>query len=986
MSNSLESLLQRMGEGSVTQGWGAITVFSRRRINRLLEQQYIENFRHLGLMPMVNGRGTIVAAPSVEAQLSDMQLGPPQVSFDNASLSNSRARVRMNIVSGRYTAMRRDYSGPPGLVTSLSITEDQGFWIEMVVDLSVVLGEVDRQGMVTLDLSKAMDFSCNLAGNDSATNAGLAAIFRQKFHDLPVQRSVFQLGRLGLKAYGVLAPAGFRILTQAAPGARIRSALNYGDGAVVVFIRLRANDTDGAFPPDETFPYLIPDDQESDGSDRYSATVVLAESMRDYLADHPLDLLGNLLFPGANVFEERDRHTPADLALFGNISPRQTLYTLEPRFATIKAGANQRFTLLNGRGEAVTASAWQAVSLESHASAGHGSIYGGLYEAVARDAIGYELLHVVVTAEYEQDGVNYSASALLLVVFDSMQVSPRVGLSALADEPPAILLAAGALDAGPLDWSLQGATQGDLAVIDGRHALFSPAQRPQRKCLTAQQVWAQGEEGRPAALLLASGQQLLGVDPPLAVGIRHSTAVQLIADTQILPDVPRRWSLIAGSGTVSAAGLYSAPVDAVTGSSVVCCEIVSNGIVLASGYSVLELNELEQEESWKSLNQFSVRVLGGADDGMRGNLYANGYQQLEIEILVETALVDGRPIPLSALELNSIQLVENRTDQEVDSINPLLGGMPESDELSWRTHYQRNRFDMATLGQALSDGGRAPNPAVRTVSRYLHSRLGGNASVSFYAQLQRSSDQSFWRSNENDELHGAVTITSQSTPAFHPDYYKFERKRVDGGSAGPGAPEEDDFDYHLRTVDYWTLSYSPPSMSTVRFETLEFGAENPEDEINRSMVAWESEALWEEMFSWTGYIFDDPQSAADDSAHVQFDDDLEKLVKGSEESNDERNFPIDVDRSFFQPGSLVITLHRSDRVAYVPASSSEQSVPLSPVRDKLSRPLMVVLRDRQGNVHKRRISFDAPANLGHRNRLNHVEFDRYVDSLGVPRS
>lgn len=176
----------------------------------------------------------------------------------------------------------------------------------------------------------------------------------------------------------------------------------------MVFIRLLANTSDGRFPPDESFPYLIPDNKESNGSDRYSATLVLSEAMIQYIEDNELDVLNNLLFPGENMFEERERHVPRDLGVFGNISPRQTRISLDPAFKTLKAGDTQQLTLRDWKGQAIQASKWSAVSLQSHTNAGHGSIANGLYTAASKAQIGHDSLHVVVTAEYV-NGVSLTA-------------------------------------------------------------------------------------------------------------------------------------------------------------------------------------------------------------------------------------------------------------------------------------------------------------------------------------------------------------------------------------------------------------------------------------------------------------------------------------------------------------------------------------------------------------------------------------------------
>ncbi|NQD73545.1 hypothetical protein, partial [Pseudomonas sp. CM27] len=51
MFYSLEQLLEKMKQGSVTLGWGAVAVYSRRQLNRLLEQQYLQRLAENNFLP-----------------------------------------------------------------------------------------------------------------------------------------------------------------------------------------------------------------------------------------------------------------------------------------------------------------------------------------------------------------------------------------------------------------------------------------------------------------------------------------------------------------------------------------------------------------------------------------------------------------------------------------------------------------------------------------------------------------------------------------------------------------------------------------------------------------------------------------------------------------------------------------------------------------------------------------------------------------------
>ncbi|MBT2341798.1 MULTISPECIES: hypothetical protein [Pseudomonas] len=959
--NSLESLLARMRQGSVTQGWGAVSIFSRGRLNRLLEQQYIERFNGFGFLPPLSGQVFLNELQSHYVELENITLGQPRLSFNTASLTNSTAVLTMNILSGRYTASRQAAGALKTLSSTFTVAESQGFNVEMDIDLSMVVGEIDKQGRVKLNLAEGVNFRCNLAGDDEATNLRLSGFLRQCFAALPAHRSVFQLGMLELKGHNPLTPTSFHILTQAAPGAKVRGASNFGEGGVVIFIRLQGNTVDGRFPPDGSFPYLLPDDQETDGSDRYTAALILSQAMIPHIEDNRLDVLNNLLFPGDNVFEERERHVPADLAVFGNINPKRTRITLEPTFQTIQAGGTQRFRLLDWNGTPIQASSWKAVSLQSHTAAGHGRISDGLYTAASANTIGHESLHVVVTAEYIAGDETYTASALLLVVYESVTVAPSTAVYSTRAQSQPIVLKASTADATGVTWTPLAPLYGALTP-EGHQATFTPDTRSRAKGLAVQQIEVAGTQTRRLALVLQNAQQQLRIDPAYVPAVQKSVAIQLRDDTTLLPSLPRRWKVISGAGQVSSTGQFTASAQGPASSTVVQCEIVSNGVVLSSGYSVVDLSELEPEPSWKALSEFTVTVPGGREQGRYGQLYANGYQQLRAEIVVGTVPVNGVEYPLSVTEKASLKLVDDVSGDEIEPVEEPLDGIAESDSEKWRSRLVENRFELAEPWGAVQDA--SPSAAISRQEIYLHSRERGNAVKAFHVKFQADSDQRWWKSTDfPGEVNSKIHVTPQAIPQFQPSDYLFERVRVSGGSAGPGGDPEDDFDFHLRTVDYWTLRYVGGTLPGVAFETLEFVSVDGSDiylSPQTSTIRWESEQLAETMFSWTGYIFDDPlkEEVVD---KVKFDSVLKEVVKERDESLD-----IRVDQSNFAKGLLVITLHRSDRIPYIRRGNN--------ARDKLSRDLAVILIDKRGNPHRRRISFLPPSTVGDRNRLVHTEF------------
>ncbi|MFT2161706.1 hypothetical protein [Pseudomonas putida] len=143
-----------------------------------------------------------------------------------------------------------------------------------------------------------------------------------------------------------------------------------------------------------------------------------------------------------------------------------------------------------------------------------------------------------------------------------------------------------------------------------------------------------------------------------ATGLKPGEVVPLIErDPELLPDARRRWKLI-GPGTLDGEGNYIAPSGEEQGASVVTCELVENGVVLASGYSLLEFGEaqLVEEGTWIRLKSYTITVPGGTEQGAKGELLRNGFQSLRLQVVIETEPVDGQYYKLTADERATIGL------------------------------------------------------------------------------------------------------------------------------------------------------------------------------------------------------------------------------------------------------------------------------------------------------------------------------------------
>jgi len=940
MSNSLEELLEHMKKGSVTLGWGAVAVYSRDRLNRLLEQQYLTRFKENRYLPPFSH--TFAGVGVKEAvSVKSLEFGTPLLSFSNASTSDAKATLTMNIIKGTV-----NNSGK--LVSSVEITEASGYWLQMEVDLETVRGEVHPYGLVALNLAKGGRFTSNLFEDKPDLAQQLIDALQAWMGEMPGRCARFQLGTVDFSGYGPLTPTGFILRTQAAPGARVRDGVNYGDGAVLVFIRLRDSLIDGQ-PPGTSYPYLLPDGD-------YSATLVLNKDMLGHASDDGLELLARLLFPELNVFVKKVDSTPLDRVMFGNIDPLRTQLTVKPTMDTVvTAGKTQQFRLYDGKDQVITASAWSVINPQSHDDAGHGSIDGdGLFTAPSPEVIGQEVQTFIIKAEYKQGEDTYHAAARALVISEPVLAMPAFGAYRPQESANGIdLWNAGK---GNVSFEMLGQPLGQIASLGNGRSRFVPDQQASRRILGVQRLQASSTAKGYNALVLVNNQPLVSVDPPFVPRLGHGEATQLSEVNRIMPNEARRWRMLAGPGSVSPSGHFRASELAVSQPNVVTCEVVRNGVVFAAGYSVVKETDVKATSTWVSLQRFTLTV-GKSSGGTVGAINANGFQQLEVQLTVETNPVDGKDYKLSPTELASMGLFDH-SRQKIAELHADVDGISSADGQVWRVKRSPNRFVSANQSLMTPDGpAEAPATALGAEERtarmelYLH-RRGATTSQVFFAGFKKDDGEWFY-SNSTD--HNNATIEVQVRPPQHykDDDYSFRRTRVAGGGGDQGGadPESADFDLHPVTDDYWSLDYAKGTFYTAEFVKAN---KNDSDLVNTSMVRWESSYASEWWHSYTGYIFQN--QGAPKPTRVSFDCDLGDVL-------DWLDYPREVS-SQYQAGRLVIANFRN-------RTSRLGRVRNRPSFERLSRPLLVDLRDEQGNLHSIQIDYLPADTIGDRNVLVH---------------
>lgn len=270
--DSLQALLTWLQQNPKTLGWDAVVVYNRGRANALLMQQYINNLTAENYLTPIDGQ--IQGAEGSKLNFFGIQLGLPRLSFENADIEHSRARVTQAITAG-LAIMKSEPAG--GYKTVHSIMRPTGaagpsLWMDL--DLRNASGNTSEAGKVLLDLKNMTGFGTDLF-SDQASITHAQAFFLERFRENP-ELQIYTLGALDKSADSALAPQNFVVLTQPAQGAHIRSAPNYGDGAVIMLVTLK-NGVDGGTPTKNSdFRYLIPNDE---NGTKYSSAVLLSNKI-----------------------------------------------------------------------------------------------------------------------------------------------------------------------------------------------------------------------------------------------------------------------------------------------------------------------------------------------------------------------------------------------------------------------------------------------------------------------------------------------------------------------------------------------------------------------------------------------------------------------------------------------------------------------------------------------------------------------------------
>ncbi|AHG43540.1 hypothetical protein N018_09715 [Pseudomonas syringae CC1557] len=625
--------------------------------------------------------------------------------------------------------------------------------------------------------------------------------------------------------------------------------------------------------------------------------------------------INHLLFPESNALILKEAYLPGDLALFGEIDPRQSSFSLSPLYTTLKAGEELQFEIVELRYQARAALiTWGVRDIDG--SRAQGDItQSGRYTAPSLGLLEDKTTRNVITATYTdpQTQKEVTASAMVVVVSSSMAMAPAMHAIDLRFSPQPFVFKAASLTENPLAWTLLPADMGTLAG-NGRQATYTPPATAPAGIFNHVAVEATDtvtQEKCTGIVLLVNGVMPVDIEPAFHPGLAPSASVTL--SKKSMRDAPKSltWSVEVGTGHVDdASGTFTAPAQITFPYSVVKCSSF-DGISTQSGYSVIHLSEVAPRAQWSTVIDFKVEEQSGS-----ATVFANGLAQVMLKVSVQPKDENNNKVDLTASEKASVRLIFE------DSLNtlPYVGenGIPEKAPAD--KQWAANKSESGYLYYPAT--ARSPL-AGNDNSVFLYVQTRGVIPRKIAAALTRADNVEFnsTENNGSEESHNFIEIKPVAPPAYAAENYEFpEPVRVEGAA---------DNNFALNTVDYYTLRLKDGNQY-INFLSLEF-------EGHPSMVQWESHLYAEEMGSYTGY-------SLSGSRTLQFDPVFMQTIPP-----DLRPASTLADNITTPQGSVLISLHRRKDFPYNKMLVGDFT---TPVRLKLI--------DEFGNLHRITVQFESP--------------------------
>lgn len=355
-----------------------------------------------------------------------------------------------------------------------------------------------------------------------------------------------------------------------------------------------------------------------------------------------------------------------------------------------------------------------------------------------------------------------------------------------------------------------------------------------------------------------------------------------------------------------------------------------------AGYALVEFSPgrvaAAVAPTWTALSQFKLEVKGAE------RCYANGWQQIAVQISVAAQDVGDIPLEISDADLASLKLYAEGNDNALPFLGVNERGIPVGPDgqtlVPWAVSVRLNEIDPYGSGsiQAIAQPAEGK---VRTRVFYIHARVAQTITVS--ASLQNSESLQVVYSRERTD--GKVDVTGVPALTFTRDQYSFERERI---STNVSPIDGDEFVYLDETIDYYRLPFVSNGQALLKFVELKI----PED-INRSTVKWASQQFEDHYCSYTGFSLKPFKGTSPSQERLLFDGMLYRMARAGKHT-----LPGLAPGKGPAEGGLIISLNRTADLKFWDDVQTGE-----PYRASLERPLMLELIDQHGNQHKLRVEF-----------------------------
>ncbi|MDQ0430934.1 hypothetical protein ABIC12_002796 [Pantoea agglomerans] len=954
-SMSKAQLDDYLAKNCVATDWGGLMAFRTDSVNKILKSAFEKMMSELKIMSPITGNVDYSGLGLDDARFN-LYTGCPVISFKNAALPNARATIIFPVIAGTYDYIKKTDITFPYLAESRHIEEESGYSIEFDIQFKINSDTSRKKGTLVIDLSEATVCRCNLATTETGT-CTLGSRILEKIKTLDKGKVVIEIASLDYSGYDATAPKSARVVTQKSPD---NLGVNPDEGCLIVLMQLTATKNQGGLPV-EPFPYLLPNDRQGNAY-RYDAVHYLTESCYKYFS-----LTGHLTFVNyyslagnACISVDETEKTEGNRAsnivfLCGNVTQNKDALTIRYQKLNFAPGESHQFSAWLGSKPSYRA-AWALHNLNG-LSASETISSEGIFTAPASGRMTSPVFQYVLTAtttdatsgKTQQDAVVYR------VKNHSSLVSPQFATAFRGAGELCFRLNTD--EKGPITWTLSDVTMGTLQP-DGKTVRYTP---PSGKISSTRLILSASSAGKSlasATILLKDKSSELEIDPPYHSSFTNETVHFSLPDNAMsrllniaerkagrtvnLSEVSLKWSLI-GPGRISDKGVYTPDASEGETATVVRLRVTGPSINF-EGTSVVRITPCVAPKKWTDLAAFEIKPLFS-----EARAFRNGYQQIPVQIEITTKIVDDEYYPITAAELSTLELVsDGGNNNPVPFIDPDMDGIDSEFGSVWAVNTRENRYLFNNMS-AKSLLPLASTPG--TVSRRFYIHTTATTPQTFYARFRDSNG--FLRNSTDKEFNGTEfsTITLIPLTTANPiskDYEVISKRVAGGGEAGSdnsagGQFENDDFDFHLKTSDYWRIKYVPQSGWT-RFMTIEF-------KDNTSIMQWESEQLAETMFSSTSYFFLPADRVTPlPERYISYDYRLLDVISDENERVTQK-----LDNSEPEvPGELLIILDRFDEVSYLH-------------KHPLNRGMIVYLRDEYGNMHSMSINFASKAN---RNQLS----------------